>query len=156
VLQIPFATLRSNGTDPDADPLTVTTVNLTTTNGIALTTNATSIFYLNQASGTDQFSYTLSDGKGGSVTGAVNIVNIGAPPAAQFVGLPSVSSASVFLQFSAAPGWTYYLERSTHLVDWKTIWTNVAPPSGLFDYTDDFHDLSAPASPAFYRLSWLP
>ena len=156
VLQISFATLTGNATDADADTLTVAGVNLTTTNGIALTTNATSIFYANPANATDQFSYTLSDGHGGSVTGVVNIVNIGSSPSAQFAGLPTMSGDSVVLHFSATPGWTYYLERSTNLIGWNTIWTNIAPANGEFDYTDDFHDLSAPTSPAFYRLRWAP
>jgi hypothetical protein len=101
-------------------------------------------------------SYTLSDGHGGSTTGMVNVVNIWLPPAAQFAGAPSADGSSVVLHFEATPDWTYYLERSTNLLFWKTIWTNVAPASGVFDYTDDFHDLSGPPSAAFYRLWWLP
>lgn len=156
VLQISFATLTGNATDPDTDMLTVADVNLITTNGIALATNATSVTYSNRASVTDQFSYTVSDGCGGSVTGVVNIVNIGLSPAAQFVGLPTVSGASVLIHCSATPGWPYYLERSTNLTDWKPLWTNIAPANGLFDYADDFADLGAPASAAYYRLSWVP
>ncbi len=91
------------------------------------------------------------------MTGVVNIVNLGSSsPTAQFVGWPSVNAGSVLLHFSTTPGWTYYLERSTNLTGWKTIWTNLAPTNGVFDYTDDFHDLSAPASSAFYRLRWVP
>jgi len=156
VLQIPFTTLTGNATDPDGDTLAVAGVNLTTTNGITLTTNATSIAYSNLARVTDQFSYTISDNHGGTVSGVVNIVNIGVPPAPQLVALPSVSSNSVFLQFSGEPGSTYYLDRSTNLINWKTIWTNLAPPSGLFDYTDDFHDLGTPPPSAHYRLSLVP
>ncbi len=156
LLQVPFAALTGNATDPDADMLAVAGVNLTTTNGIALTTNATSVTYSNLASVTDRFSYTISDGCGGSATGVVTIVNIGLKPVAQFVGAPTINGDSTLLHFSATPGWTYYLERSTNLSAWKTIWTNIAPSSGLFDYTDDFHDVSAPVSPAFYRLCWTP
>ena len=156
VLQIPIATLTGNATDPDADTLTVAGVNLTTTNGIVLTTNATSISYSNRASVTDQFSYTISDGHGGGTTGVVSIVNLGSNPAAHFVGLSSTNGNPILLHFSATPGWTYYLERSTNLIGWKTIWTNVAPVNGVFDYADDFQDLSDPASPAFYRLRWAP
>jgi hypothetical protein len=152
VLQIPFATLTGNATDPDADTLTVAGVNLTTTNGIALTTNATTIFYSNLASVADQFSYSISDGRGGSATSVVNIVNIGSNPAPQFVGLPSVNTGTVLLHMSGTPGVTYYLERSTNCPGWKTIWTNLAPANGLFDYTDDFHDLGAPPASALYRL----
>ncbi|MBP7826158.1 MAG: autotransporter-associated beta strand repeat-containing protein [Verrucomicrobia bacterium] len=156
VLEIPFATLISRATDPDGDALTVTGVSLTSAQGIVLTTNATSIFYSNRVSMTDQFNYLLSDGRGGSATGSVQVVNIGAPPAAEFSGLPTVTEAAVQLQFTATPAWTYFLERSTNLVDWTTIATNVAPPSGVIDYTDQFSDLGAPVSPAFYRLRWSP
>lgn len=156
VLQIPFATLTGNATDADADALIISGVDLTTTHGVTLTTNATFITYSNRADVTDQFSYTLGDSRGGSATGVVHIVNIGSTPAAQFAGLPGVTNGSVFLHFSATPGWTYYLERSTNLFDWRPIWTNVAPPVGTFEYTDEFQDLGGPVSPAFYRLGWAP
>lgn len=156
VLQIPFAVLIANATDADVDALSVAGVNLVSTNGVVLTTNATSLTYSNHASVTDQLSYVLSDGRGGSVTGLVSVVNIGSSPTAQFTTAPSVDGSSVELHFTATPGWTYYLERSTNLPAWVTIWTNVAPPSGVFDYTDDFHDLSGPPAAAFYRLRWLP
>jgi autotransporter-associated beta strand protein len=156
LLQIPFSTLTANATDPDGDTITVAGVNLITTNGITLTTNATSITYSNRANVTDQLSYTLSDGRGGSATGQVTIVNIGSSPSGQFVGSPAVMGNSISLHFSGTPGWTYYLERSTNLIGWKAIWTNVAPTNGLFTYSDDFHDLSSPAAAAFYRLRWAP
>jgi autotransporter-associated beta strand protein len=156
VLQIPFVTLVTNATDADADSLAVAGCNLTSTNGVSLTTNATSVTYSNRASVTDQFSYTISDGRGGVATGVVNIVNIGSSPAAEFVGTPGPNGSSLHLQFSATPGWTYYLERSTNLPVWVTIWTNTAPPGGLFDFTDNFLDLPAPPPSAFYRLRWQP
>lgn len=156
VLPVSFATLMANATDADGDALGVAGVNLVSTNGIALTTNATSIIYSNRANVTDQFSYVISDGHGGSVAGVVNVVNIGSNPAAQFTSTPGADGNTVQLNFTATPGWTYYLERSTNLFDWTTIWTNVAPPGGTFDYLDDFHDLAAPVSPAFYRLRWPP
>jgi len=154
VLEIPIATLTGNATDPDANTLAVTGIDLTTTNGITLTTNAASITYSNLASVIDQFSYTINDGRGGSTAGLVNIVNVAASPSAEFVGVPNVNGGSVLLNFSAVPGWTYYLERSTNLLEWKTIWTNVAPASGVFDYTDNFGDLSEPPPSAFYQLRW--
>lgn len=156
VLQIPFTILTANAADADGDSLELAGITMTTTNGITLTTNGTSIFYSNRVSVTDQFSYTLSDGRGGSATGVVNIVNIGSSPAAEFAGTPVADSASVHLHFSATPGWTYYLERSTNLPVWVTIWTNIAPASGRLDFTDDFHDLDGPPAAAFYRLRWLP
>jgi autotransporter-associated beta strand protein len=157
VLGIPFSALIANATDGDGDPLVLAGVNLITTNGIALTTNATTITYSNNATVNDQFNYIIADGKGGSVTGTVNIVNIGSTLSAEFSAAPVWSGNSVYLQFSAVPGGTYYLERSTNLPPtWVMIWTNVAPPSGVFDYTDNFSDLPGVPESAFYRLSWPP
>jgi autotransporter-associated beta strand protein len=154
ILQIPFSSLLTNATDPESNPLSLFGINLTTTNGITLTTNATSVFYSNNVSGNDRFTYTISDGFGGSTNGFVNIVNIGSSPSAQFANSPSWNGSSMTLRFSAVPGWTYYLDRSTNLPVWMTISTNVAPPSGVFDYTDNFQDLGSSAPAAFYRLWW--
>jgi autotransporter-associated beta strand protein len=151
VLQIPIATLINAATDADGDALTLAGVNLTTTNGVTLTMNGGFIVYSNYVSVADQLSYILSDGHGGSVTGMVQIV---ASPTGRFAGAPSGTGVSMTLHFVGSPGWTYYLDRSTNLTTWATIWTNVAPANGLFDYMDDFHELGAPAAAAFYRLSW--
>jgi len=153
VLQIPIATLTANDTDPDGDAITLTSINLTTTNGITLVTNSTFVFYSNYVSVIDRFDYTISDGHGGSATGAVHITS---SPTGRFTTYPMVKSDSVMLHFAGRPGWTYYLERSTNLPVWVTIWTNVAPASGVFEHADDFHDLSGPAAAAFYRLRWWP
>ncbi|MGI8966989.1 MAG: Ig-like domain-containing protein, partial [Limisphaerales bacterium] len=156
VLQIPLAILAGNATDADGDALTVSGVDLTTTNGITLSTTASSVSYSNRVSVTDQFSYTISDGRGGSATGLVNIVNISSGPSAQFAGTPTAIGTAWQLHFTGTPGWTYYLDRSTNLPVWTTIWTNVAPSSGVFDSPDDFPDLNQPPANAFYRLWWTP
>jgi len=155
-LQIPFASLTETATDPDADPIMLVGINLTTTNGITLTTNGSFIIYSNNVNVADQFSYTISDGHGGSATGAVTIAASPTAPPAQFTAHPSVNGNSVTIHFAGGPGWTYYLERSTNLAVWLTISTNVMPGNGVSDYTDDFHDLAGPPSWAFYRLRWPP
>jgi autotransporter-associated beta strand protein len=153
VLQIPMANLTANDTDADGDALTLTGINLTTTNGVTLLTNSTFIFYSNYVSTADQFQYTISDERGGGATGTVYIA---ASPVARFTGAPSDDGNSVTLHITGRPGWTYYVERTTNLLNWTTISTNVAPPDGVFDYTDDFADLNEAAPAAFYRLRWSP
>jgi len=155
-LQIPFSSLIGTGTDPDNDTLTVSSVALTSTNGVAITTNATSLTYLSNASGNDQFAYTLSDGHGATVSGVVNITNVAAPASAQFAGATVTNGSSLVLRYSANAGSTYFIDRSTNLPDWTTIFTNTPLSSGAFEFIDDFHDIGAPVSPSFYRLKWTP
>jgi hypothetical protein len=153
VLQIPIASLLSVATDADGDTVRLAGVNLTTTNGITLITNSSFILYSNFVNAADQFSYTLGDGRGGGATGAVQIVSV---PDARFTSLPSLDGSSAMFEIAGRPGWTYYLDRSTNMQSWVVILTNVAPASGVFYYTDDFHDLPGPPWWAFYRLRWSP
>jgi len=152
-VQIPIASLTANATDPDGDAVILAGTDLTTTNGVTLVTNGAFIVYSNIVNVADRFNFTISDGHGGVATGTVVI----APTtAAQFTGQPAVDGSSATLHFSGAPGWTYYVDRSTNLVAWLTISTNLMPANGVLDFTDDFHDLTEPPSSAFYRLSWAP
>ena len=153
VLQIPIASLLATGTDADGDALALAGVSLTTTNGIMLVTNSTFITYSNYVSVADRFNYTLSDGRGGSATGTVQIA---ASPTGRFASGPSGNANSMTLQIVGSPGWTYFVERATNLPAWITISTNIAPAHGWFEFTDDFHDLDGPPARAFYRLRWTP
>jgi len=155
-VQIPIASLIAAATDADGDAINLAGINLITTNGITLLTNGAFITYSNTVNVADLFTYTISDGHGGSVTGAVTIAPAPATPPAQFTAPPDVNNNSVTLHFAGGPGSTYYLERSTNLPLWLTILTNVMPGNGLLDYTDDFHDLTEPPPSAFYRLRWSP
>jgi hypothetical protein len=145
VLEIPIAMLLANVTDADGDALEVVSLDVMTTNGITLMTNGTHIFYANQIPVADQFSYTISDGRGGSFVGTINITN---NPAGQFASAPIRNGDGVALELVGRPGVTYYLDRSTNLLEWITISTNVAPPSGLFQYLD----ANPPEPTALYKL----
>src|SRR6185369_6125910 len=96
---------------------------LTTTNGVTLVTNGTTVFYSNTANPNDLFNYTINDGHGGSATGTVMIA---AWTIGQFISPPNVNASSVTLHFAGGPGLTYYLDRSINLPpDWVTISTNL-------------------------------
>ena len=153
VLPIPIVSLISMATDADGDALTLAGINLTTTNGVPLTTNGGFILYSNYVSVADQFTYTLNDGHGGNVAGTVQIK---ASPAGRFAAIPVSNGDSMAFQFVGSPGQTYFLERSTNLPAWVTIWTNTAPANGQFNFTDTFSDLAAQPPAAFYRLRWSP
>lgn len=92
-LQIPISSLLTNDTDADNDLLSAV-INLTSTNGITLSTNATHISYLNPNAGSDQFYYTLSDGRGGSSTGVVQII-ISAPSVPPSISQPPTNQTVI-------------------------------------------------------------
>ena len=152
-LQIPIASLLANDTDADGDALSLAGVSLTTTNGITLASSNSFLIYSNYVSVADQFNYVVTDARGGYATG---IVNIAASPTGRFASHASGNGDSMTLNFVGSPGWTYYVERSVELPFWMTVSTNVAPANGLFEYTDDFHDLSGTPPVALYRLRWSP
>lgn len=145
LLDIPIATLLSSATDADGDSLHLANIDLTTTNGITLTTNSTHIYYSNYVPVPDKFTYTVTDGRGGSATGTVHITNDGS---ARFASAPTLNSSGLTLQLVGRPGSSYHLDRSTNLLTWITISTNVAPANGLFQYTDP----NPPYPAAFYKL----
>jgi hypothetical protein len=89
-LKIPLTFLANNWTDADGDPIKLTAVNLLTTNGVALTpvntitngdgsfliTSAAYLDYPNNLTVNDRFSYSISDGLGGTNIGYVKIVSV--------------------------------------------------------------------------------
>jgi cell division protease FtsH len=68
---------------------------LTTTNGITLLTNGTFITYSNTVNVADQFTYTISDGHGGTASATANI-HVNASPAAVNDGYGSVQVGQAF------------------------------------------------------------
>lgn len=154
-LKIALSDLATNWSDADGDTVTLSGVNSTTTNGVDLATNNTYIFYPDSANVNDQFSYTISDGRGSFNTGVVNIIVIAViSGGSQSI---AISGNSATVNFAGIPNYNYSVQRSTNLVDWTTIWTTNAPVNGLFNFTDSFSDLGGVAPPsAYYRLNWQP
>ena len=77
-LSISFAALLANDTDPNGDPLTVTAVGNPTNGTVTLDTQTGNVLFTPNAgySGPATFSYTVSDGRGGtdSANVAVTVV----------------------------------------------------------------------------------
>ncbi len=171
-VMIALSDIATNWRDVDGDPVELTAINLTTTNGVALfplnlTTNldgsyvlATNAYigYVNPTNaGNDQFAYSISDGEGGTNLGYVDIVISTNVITGQATGIIFTGGGPVTVNFAGIIGYSYGVQRSTNLLDWVTLWTTNAPAGGLFNYTDAFGDLggNAPSS-AYYRLSWVP
>ena len=171
-VKLALSDLATNWSDADGDPVELTAINLTTTNGVALwplnlTTNLDGSYvtatdaYIGYVNPTnvlnDQFSYSISDGEGGTSIGYVNVVISTNVITGQATGVIATVGGPVTVNFAGIIGYSYGVQRSTNLLDWVTLWTTNAPAGGLFNYTDSFGDLGGHApSSAYYRLSWVP
>jgi WD40 repeat protein len=152
-LKIKIADLLTNDTDSDLDYLTVAGINLLTTNGVTLTTNATTIFYSNSANVDDQFTYLVRDNYGGSDTGTVLIRICEATSSCSVVnlqtGVPGPNTNT--LVFAGIPNYEYVVQFATNLTS-ETVWfnlnTNVAGTNGLWSVIDP----SATSTQRFYRV----
>jgi hypothetical protein len=168
-LTIPLSAVATNWTDSDGDPVSLTAVTMQSTNGVNLyagwgtnldgsivTTNSGFIGYTNSPDVNDQISYAISDGFGGTNIGYINIVVSSSVTGTNSI-TQIVSGNPTTLSAFGIPSFTYIAERSTNLVDWVDISTNVAATNGVINITDSFSDLgsNAPAA-AYYRLKWQP
>jgi hypothetical protein len=113
--------------------------------------NDTYIFYLPYANdnNNDSFTYTAANTYACTKQATINVTVV--LPAGQ-VQQVTATNNTVTLDFAGIPNYAYAVRRSTNLADWVTLVTTNAPPAGLFRWVDDFSDLGAPPSSAYYRL----
>jgi hypothetical protein len=114
------AKLLASSTDPDGDTLIISAAGPTSTNGGTVMLNATHIIYtpVNGFIGVDRFTYTVSDGKGGTAMGTVIVGVYDSGQGFNRVTF-TVSGGQVHLVYAGIPGYTYTIQRTPTL----------APPS---------------------------
>jgi autotransporter-associated beta strand protein len=160
-LKISKTNLLTNASDTDSETISLVGVgtdgvNLLTTNGVILTTDANWIYYTNSVTpnAPDSFSYKVTDSRGCLGLGTVTVQVITNATSQGTTVVVSGNTATV--GFAGIPGRSYQVQRSTNLVDWATLATTNAPAGGVFEWVDDFNDLGVPPadppSSAYYRL----
>ena len=153
-LTLLVATLLANDVDPDGDPLTLASVSTLSTNGGGVSLAGTNVTYSPRTNytGYDHFGYTVSDLRGGSANGTVEVFVASGPlPPANHASV-SIEPGSVQLQFSGLPGRTYEVQRSTDLLNWTVLQTIAVPAHGILN----FNDVLPPLAGAFYRTRLVP
>jgi hypothetical protein len=139
-------------TDQDGDALTVTGVS-GNANG-TLTFTATNLTYTATNGTTDSFSYTVSDGNGGTVDQTVNVA-ISTPPSTAPNQLNlQMAGGNVVLSYAGIPGFNYALEGTPSMtppVVWTSIVTNTAAGNGSLTYTVPVSD-----GYNFFRTRYAP
>jgi hypothetical protein len=148
-VSIAEAKLLYNDSDPDGDPLTIESVTATSVNGgtVVFTTGYATYTPASGFTGVDRFSYTISDGRGGTATADVEVfVADGSLPSLNAVSI-SVTPNGFLVRFAGIPGREYDLQRSGDLSTWNTLTTLTAPLHGIMEY----EDTNPPPGAAFYR-----
>jgi hypothetical protein len=156
-LRITISDLLTNVTDADSDTITLVAVG-NSTNGVIVSLSGTNLLnYYNTNNVNDQFSYTVTDGFGGTNTGLVSIV-VSNAATGQITGqFTSFTGGVANLTFHGIPNYSYITERSTNLTDWVDVMTNSAATNGVISVSDAFGDLGGvPPASAYYRLKWQP
>ena len=152
-LHMVISNLLANVVDVDHDAITLVGTSLST-NGIALTCDATCLTYRNTNAVNDQFTYTVTDGFGGTNSATVDIVIntnfLGGQ--VQSFSLTGGNHAAL-LNFFGIPNYGYAVQRSTNLTDWADVLLTNAPANGAFQFVDDLGD---PPAQLYYRLRSNP
>ena len=152
-LNISVSNLLANVTDVDGDAITLVSAGLST-NGITPAISGNYIVYYNTNPVADQFTYTVTDGFGGT-NSALITVNVSTQPLFG-QGSPAINTTggSVTMSFAGIPGYSYSVQRSTNVtfIPFDIVLTTNAPGGGVFQ----FIDVSPPQPSAFYRLQYNP
>ena len=140
----------ANDVDHDGDSLTIVAVTANSTNGGSVTRSNTQVRYTPAPNfvGNDQFTYTVSDGRGGQATAnvVVHVLSLN-DPSINRLGDLTVTPTSVRISFSGIPCFNYSVERSTSLPVWAPIGSFIVNDNGIVE----FEDMAPPLGGAFYR-----
>jgi fibronectin-binding autotransporter adhesin len=141
-------------TDPDDDPLTVSGVNCSS--GATVSTDGTNVTYTSAPTftGTDSFSYTVSDAYGGTATATVTVTVAPNSVGSNSVSIVDLGGGNFQLTFAGIPSFAYALDWTANLdapVAWTPQMTNRAGTNGMIVYTNQ-----QSASPSFWKTRYVP
>jgi hypothetical protein len=155
-LAINIADLMWSDYDPDGDPIVFVRVSATTSNGLALATNATQILVPANATA-DGFSYTIADSHGATTNGAATI-SIITNVTSRALSLGRALDGNTTVNFTGVPWYFYECQRATNVTFTGTLqtWPVQAGADGSISVWDNFADLPNKPSQAFYRLRYAP
>jgi hypothetical protein len=155
-LVIPAIKLLANDSDADEDALSLISVNSPSAGGgTVMLTGTNTVAYTAPLTGSsDSFTYTVSDGRGGTASATVNVML--APGGASFnrVSLDILGNGDVMLSYRGIPHYNYALEWTHNLtppIQWQPVLTNQANSTGLLVFTN-----TPSGGNDFYRTRYVP
>ena len=144
-----LAKILKFASDPDHDTLSVSAAGPSSVHDGRITLGATTLTYLppTNYSGADSFTYTVSDGHGGTASAQVLVSVREFDSSANKLGLTALADGWR-LTFAGVSGRSYRVQRSaTANGEWSTATTIVMPASGVASYDDH----NPPPGTGFYR-----
>jgi len=145
-------------TDFDGDALSVSTVQNPSAQGGTVSTDGTNVSYtaLGSFTGSDTFTYTVSDGNGGFATATItaNVVSNG-QGYNLISGPANIGGGQSTITYAGIPGYNYALDTTTSLVlpvTWTPVVTNVAnSTNGILKFT-----FSTGNGSGYFRTRYVP
>ena len=138
-VKVRLSTLLANDSDADGDTLNIT-VSSTSASNATVTVSGGWVFYTPAAGFTnaDAFTYTITDGRGGSATGTVTVAILVDNTQSQNLTITDLGGGSFRVNGSGIPGYTYRLQYSDTVAPfaWQDIGSMTADSIGKFGYTD--------------------
>ncbi|MBS0657621.1 MAG: choice-of-anchor D domain-containing protein [Verrucomicrobia bacterium] len=148
----PASRLVLASSDPDGDPVTLVAVSAASAQGGAVVFTAGNVTYTPPTgfTGTDSYTFTVADGRGGFGAGTVT-VTVSAPAIGNGAGITvTMTAAGPQIRATGIPARFYTLEVSDNLSGvWTTLASVQAGRTGTIQYTDTTQPLP---SSRFYRL----
>jgi hypothetical protein len=139
VAQVLISTLLANDVDADGDTVTFVSVAATSANGAAVTRQGDWIRYTARTGFTndDSFTYRISDGRGQTVVGVVNVRINTDPVPSPTLAITPLGNGSFRISFDGPGDVTYRVQfSSSDLSAWQTLGTVTANGVGSFEIID--------------------
>jgi len=144
----------ANDFDPDGDAWSLSSVSATSLMGGTITVNAGEATYTppTDYQGLDEFTYLLTDARGGQSTGVVQVTVTAAGGQSGNQVSVEYQGPHTVLKFQGIPGRTYAIERALTLPsnNWENLGAAQASDTGRLLFTDT----NAPPGSAFYRTRY--
>jgi RHS repeat-associated protein len=138
---VAIAKLLANDADPDGDALSLVAFDSLTPGGASVVEQAGYLLYtppegFNEP---DSFTYTISDGNGGTASATVHVTVVGEPPAnLHVIVIVPAAEGGFTITFAGIPRRSYAIEATSDIVQgpWEQVATRVAGADGAFEFTD--------------------
>jgi chitodextrinase len=148
-VKVAVSTLLANDTDPDGDPLSLIWVTSPTANKATVVLDGDWVFYTPPSgfTGNDQFTYVVSDGRGETAAGAVQVqIKTDNSESHNKAAIEDLHNGCFRVTFNGIPDRTYTVQYSQDLIHWQVLGSASADPLGIYCFEDTAGD-----STRFYR-----